>query len=337
MGIAAHNLGRSEVDLGIEEIRRLHEKWNVPWISANATDGNGVSIATPFRIVEAERQKILLIGVLSREFKTNDIHVTPPLQAVLKSLRINAGKFDRAVVLAYVPEDELSVLAESLPEVDAVIGGPTGQPVPVEFPLGHVLTTSATKQGKFLVELTLPAMKDKSKPTLGKIVELDERFADDPTQLENVRQFYVSLKQRDLVPSQTPFVDELWNTTGTFSGSKACQNCHEEEYRGWNESRHAQAWQSLTKREAVYDPDCQRCHVTGYGLPGGFETVSRSADRVGVGCESCHGGSEEHCRKTAVRTPMEGRAKERCLACHDKENSPGFNEKEYWSKIRHGE
>ncbi len=35
----------------------------------------------------------------------------------------------RSIVLAYVPEDELRQFAEALPEADAVVGGPTGQPV----------------------------------------------------------------------------------------------------------------------------------------------------------------------------------------------------------------
>ena len=44
----------------------------------------------------------------------------------------------------------------------------------------------------------------------------------------------------------------------------------------WRKSKHAAAWKSLEAKGAHVDPDCQRCHTTGYGLPGGFASVRRS-------------------------------------------------------------
>ncbi|MCL2346847.1 MAG: hypothetical protein FWC50_01160 [Planctomycetaceae bacterium] len=340
MGIAAHNVGRAEAELGIEELRRLQEKWKTPWVSANTTDAEGNPFVEPVRVVEAGNRKILFTGVLSQKYRNETIRVTPPQQAVLNVLQKNAGKYDYAVVLAYMPENELWELAENLPEVDAVVGGPTGQPVPPAYPQGYVLMISATRQGKFIAALTLPSNREKTAKICGEIIELDGRFADDPAQLENVRKFYAELKRHDLSPHDTPFVEQHGSLSGSDSsefiaGSNACQACHEEEYRVWEKSSHAGAWQSLAKRETQYDPDCQRCHVTGYGQSGGFKTVALSSDRFGVGCESCHGGAAEHCQKTSVRTFPAERAKEQCLHCHDRENSPHFDADAYWEKIRH--
>jgi hypothetical protein len=36
-----------------------------------------------------------------------------------------------------------------------------------------------------------------------------------------------------------------------------------------------------------------------------------------------------------VRTPFA--ARDQCITCHDRENSPLFGYDEYWSRIRHGE
>ena len=329
MDVAAHNIGQAEAALGIDELRNLHEKWNTPWVSANTTDAAGNPFTEPMREIVTEGRKIMFIGVLSQKYATETIRVTPPKQAVLKALQ-KAGKYDHAVVLAYVPEDELRKLTESLPEVDAVVGGPTGQPVPPDFQ-GRVLTTSATKQGKFLASLVL----SQGSNIRAEIIDLDERFADDPVQLENVRKFHADLKRRDLSPKETPFVERYANPSERIAGTKTCYTCHEDEYRIWNSSQHANAWASLVKREAEYDPDCQRCHVTGYGRLGGFETVALSGERFNVGCESCHGGSAEHCGQTSVLTPFAKRAQDRCVRCHDKENSPDFDFDTYWTKIKH--
>ena len=62
--------------------------------------------------------------------------------------------------------------------------------------------------------------------------------------------------------------------------------------------------------------------------------MARSADRINVGCESCHGPGEQHSLNPKVRTLFA--AKDQCLQCHDRENSPAFEYATYWSKIVHG-
>lgn len=337
MGISVHNIGHAEAKLGIEELRRLQKTYNIPWVSANTSDPDGKPFAESGRVIESGNAKILFVGILSQDFQGEIVRIAPPKQTVLKTLKEFSGTYDYAVVLAYVPEDELRELAENLPEVDAVLGGPTGQPVPPNYPQGHVLTTSATKQGKFLATLRFPRSNDKTTRIQAEITELDGRFDDDPIQQKNLDQFYAELKRRDLSPKDTLFWQQQFGpVTENYASPKACQSCHEEEYAVWQKSNHAVAWKSLVNRGAHYDPDCQRCHVDGYGRSGGFETVSASSDRFNVGCESCHGPSLEHCQTTSKRTPATAHIKEGCIQCHDKENSPRFDFDEYWTKIRHG-
>lgn len=341
MDLAAHNIGRAEAELGPGELRRLHEVRHVPWISANTTDDDGRPLAEPARLVVAGGKRLLFIGILSQKYQTETVRVSPPRQAVLYTLKDHAGQYDHAVVLAYVPEEELRELVESLPEVDAVVGGPTGQPLPPTWPQGSVLATSATSQGKFLAVLTPPAPSETPARFHGKIVELDESFDDDPRQTANLHEFYDTLRRRDLSPDETPFVEPqdlvpTLDSGNSVAGTESCRNCHENEARTWADSRHARSWESLLHREARYDPDCQRCHVTGYGRPGGFESIARSNDRFHVGCESCHGPSSGHVQKTTVPTSTAARAAEQCRRCHDEENSPRFDFDVYWPKIRHG-
>jgi Cytochrome c554 and c-prime len=233
-----------------------------------------------------------------------ELQVTPPRQAAIEALRGVAGKYDAAIVLAYLPEDELRQLADALPEADAVIGGPTGQPISPKQ-IGPTLLTSATNKGKFMAQLDAPAFGSADR-WKGRIVELNERYADDPDQKRGVDRFHVELGRIDFAPSQTSFVGPLPSNLPkgfAVAGTAACKKCHEDDCRLWRESKHATAWRALKATVSHVDPECQRCHTTGYGLPGGFASIrddDRPKDRVNVGCESCHGPCQAHVVDSAV-------------------------------------
>ena len=127
-----------------------------------------------------------------------------------------AGQYDAAVVLAYLEEETLREAAATLPEVDAVIGGPTGQPIP-PIQLGPTLLSSATNQGKFVVRLDVPF---DTEPWQAEIVELDERFSDDAGQIENLRRFYGELADRSFSARETSFVPSGLYKAQECSGKK---------------------------------------------------------------------------------------------------------------------
>ncbi|MBN1908734.1 MAG: hypothetical protein JW818_03260 [Pirellulales bacterium] len=338
MGIAAHNIGEAEAAFGPDVLMELANQTGVPFISANVLDAEGQPVAPAVRLIEKAGRRLAVIGVLSQRFAAPGLTVRPPREAVLETLREVKGKFDTAIVLAYLPEDELRELAQALPEVDVVLGGPTGQPI-VPKRQGPTLLSSATNEGKFVIRLDLPE-KGPAGAWSGSVVELDESFADDSCQVENVKQFYEELGRRDLTPEETSLVKAL--PTGLpddyrVAGTTSCFECHEEEAAVWRKSRHAHAWQSLEKKGAHVDPACQRCHTVGYGLPGGFRSVTRSPKLTNVGCEDCHGPSLAHVKKPETyKTTYGAGATDRCTVCHDQENSPRFDYSTYWPQIQHG-
>ena len=338
MKVAAHNIGAAEARFGPEKLRELAARGAAPLLSANVRDASGRLVAEPLRIVSAAGRRLALVGVLGQRYATAELQVSPPRQAALEALRGAAAQYDAAIVLAYLPEDELRQLADALPEADAVVGGPTGQPVSPKQ-IGPTLLISATNKGKFLARLDAPE-PGSARPWTGSIVELDGRFADDAEQAANLSRFREEFARRDFTPQQTAFAEPLpTNLPKEFAvaGTAACRECHEEDYQLWRMSKHSHAWKSLKERGAWSDPDCQRCHTTGYGMPGGFASAQRGGGRVAVGCESCHGPCRGHVANSAVRTPYFARAKDRCAACHDRENSPKFAYGAYWEKIEHGE
>jgi hypothetical protein len=338
LGTAVHNIGASEAKFGPETLRRLAAKCGVPLISANLRDRDGQLVAESVRVISAGGRRIALVGVLGERYATADCPVSPPRQAAIEALRGVAGKYDTAIVLAYLPEDDLRQLADDLPEADVVVGGPTGQPLSPKS-IGPTLLTSATSKGKFLAKLDAPAFGTRDCWT-GKIVELNEEFADDAEQVKGVEAFRAELAQRDFAPEQTGFVEPLPKDLPkgyAVAGDKACKKCHEEDCRDLRKSKHLTAWKTLETKGAHVDPDCQRCHTTGYGLPGGFSSIRGTAAMTNVGCEACHGPSQAHAAKTSVHTPYFAQAKDHCTGCHDRENSPKFDYDKYWEKIRHGQ
>ena len=334
MGIAAHNLGAPEAALGDQYLRSLTKKLDFPFVSTNLRDSNGGAVAATSLQVQAAGSalRILVLGVVSPKLVKGELKALEPREAILSALK-GAPPHDAVVVLAYLPESELRQLASELPEVDAVVGGPTGQSI-APLRIGPTWVGSATNKGKFLIELEAAGG---TAAWSAKVVELGPGVADDPGQERNLARFRAELAKLDftaeqsgLAPPPQPHLARGYS----IAGSRACAACHQEASKIHEQSKHALAWQTLEQHGQQMDPQCQTCHTTGYGLPGGFQSISLGQGRTAVGCESCHGPSQGHVEQARVRTPFA--ARDQCIVCHDQENSPRFSFEEFWHKIRHG-
>jgi hypothetical protein len=88
-----------------------------------------------------------------------------------------------------------------------------------------------------------------------------------------------------------------WETGG-------CKKCHKKQYESWIETPMANAYYSLEPGEKVEekkkagldpnkdyteDPECLKCHTTGYGKPSGFMNMEETEELHGITCEECHG------------------------------------------------
>lgn len=117
----------------------------------------------------------------------------------------------------------------------------------------------------------------------------------------------------------------------TFVGSRGCQECHTKEYQSWAQSPHAQAFATLEGEQNHGDAECQVCHTTGFGQPGGFPEGGPGLQDVG--CESCHGPGGTHIATDPVQPGTILSLKnvcdscvilQICGSCHDDINDPGF-------------
>jgi hypothetical protein len=111
------------------------------------------------------------------------------------------------------------------------------------------------------------------------------------------------------------------------TGRTGCRRCHLREFNSWRRTPHANAYETLPAENRT-NPDCVKCHVTGYGREGGFASIEATPDLANVTCEVCHGpgslyNTEEIMKDRDVATaaglviPTE----KTCVQCHNSESS----------------
>jgi hypothetical protein len=199
------------------------------------------------------------------------------------------------------------------------------EPSLIPTPNKTMLVLTPGRLGKYIGKLTIkPALEYSWFPVTG-----------DLTQEESLTEIYslyqLLVKEENLMEkwprSQLP--DNL-----EYIGSKACELCHEYEYKKWQSKAHAHAYATLEKVGSQYDPECVVCHVVGMDYQSGFVSEEKTPDLKNVGCENCHGPGSEHLK--TPETAKTARTKLVCLDCHTSEHSnyPG-NEKSYFEKIIH--
>lgn len=141
-----------------------------------------------------------------------------------------------------------------------------------------------------------------------------------------------------------------------YAGSKKCSMCHRPYATAWAETPHAKALANLQSADekavaamaeklgvklegkAAESDACVTCHVTGLGLPGGYNAEAETAPLMaGVTCEACHGPGSLHIKaaKADKKSTMSAVSEKMCLQCHTKEMSPEWDFEKYKEKGVH--
>lgn len=120
----------------------------------------------------------------------------------------------------------------------------------------------------------------------------------------------------------------------TYVGARKCRPCHFRRYKEWRRTRHAAAWDELPEADRARR-SCYRCHVTGEGKPGGYVSIEKTPDLMGVNCEACHGPGSAHIASVKDEEPEQkfkaliskvpGAV---CTGCHDPHKTHEDYEKE---------
>jgi hypothetical protein len=115
-----------------------------------------------------------------------------------------------------------------------------------------------------------------------------------------------------------------------YVGSRTCGSCHEEEYRNYTTyAKKSHSFEAIRKMAEGLTPaeikECYGCHTTGYGKPGGFQTVEATPELQNAGCEVCHGPGSVHAETGSPADINRHPSLETCNTCHTSSRVAAFN------------
>ena len=121
---------------------------------------------------------------------------------------------------------------------------------------------------------------------------------------DDAKAHWSKASQMDQSEVEESEIERLKAETPTFIGIDNCKVCHMPHFESWQTTKMSKAFDLLkpgvrakVKKEAGLDPgrdytaapECVRCHVTGFGEPGGFVSIEVTPRMANVQCEMCHG------------------------------------------------
>ena len=374
MGYEAVTLGIDDLQLTSGELlvttTPATDDETTPFLCANASILDP-SLTPSFKIVERGGKKVGITGVIGNEWRSeirgsDIVHkaAEEALQEVVPQL--TAANCDVLVLLAHATLEESEELGKRFSDFDVVIsaggdGDPAYQPERIGTD-GPLLVRVGVKG----MHVGLIALFEGSEPRFRyQRIPLTSRFGDSDEMLALLASYQETLADQGF---EGLAIRALPHPTGRqFVGSDACAECHEDAYDIWKESWHARATDSIehppNERGEIqrhHDPECISCHVTGwhpqryYPYQSGYLSLEKTPKMKGSGCENCHGPGSQHVAAESgeieasdelleklqdeMRLPL-AKARDRCLQCHDLDNSPEFHEEgafeRYWEQVAH--
>ena len=349
MGYHAVNIGHREVLIKYDDLKKLKEQYH-NFVSANLLGPDGKLVFNPFVVVKLSNgYRCGVIGILDDNLQEDEIGegltVTPPSDALSKYLPELKKKSDYIVLLAFADQDKIKEIAKQFFEIDVIVGGDVQQATNMPLKENHSIFVLNTDKGKNVGRLNVRYTSEDEWKYDGEISVIAESMERDEQLTQLVEDYKLELKAREFRPLKddeeglSSITAVRSKNADTYIGPASCEECHKKAYKVWSESKHANAFKALEDKNDHYNPKCLQCHVVGYMASDGYLSQELTPKLKNVSCESCHGRGDHHVKLESdkeVKLDKLGMKKTDCITCHDKENSPEFNETEYWEKITHG-
>ncbi|MFH0793141.1 MAG: multiheme c-type cytochrome [bacterium] len=214
--------------------------------------------------------------------------ITPPeeaLRAVIAELR---PKCEIIVVLAYMPVPWARKLAQEAPGAQVIISGTLGTIVSSPQTVNGALLVHPGYDGRHLGDLELQITPGQTPQVIK--ADLVEVLSNGKT-VDALTQFIEDYKKETAhltVAKQTSAPKAI------YAGAESCKLCHAGSYNQWKSTKHSLAMQTLISKNQQFNPDCLKCHTTGYKHENGFNDWRITEHMASVQCEICHGPSRDH-------------------------------------------
>ncbi|MCK4412141.1 MAG: hypothetical protein KAY32_01220 [Candidatus Eisenbacteria sp.] len=336
-GVAAMTPGPREL-AHWEEFQALLAGHALPLVNANLTqliDGEQRPIAPRSLIVERAGLRVGLIGVLGESAfgaiqMPGGIPYTyqDPLAAIAEVLPTIRDSAEIVVVMACVGNEEGFRIARQVEGIDVVLSGYRPIPTTYAMPVGEVILNRSGSHGQSFSATRLIVSPDgEILDWGGRQIVLDVALPEDSLVVAQVGE--AERAARGVLRSSTTRAPV--SSQDHYLGQSVCRRCHVAESEQWSATAHAHALTTLRDEGRGGDPACVRCHVTGYGRPGGYHPGRGGGALAGVQCEACHGVGTRHVRGGDAPRITEAL----CRRCHTSEWSPAWGYAEALAAVRH--
>ena len=373
MGYDAVGFGTDDLRLGVGELLAVAAAEDSPEDTLYAS-GNVVvidpSLMLQSKVVEKGGMKVGVTSILddkAMEVKVGgDLGIEPVVESTRKVLaELNEANPDFKVLMFFGKEEAARELAKAVPGFDLiVVGGGGGEPT-YQAELIKGTKTRMILTGNKAMYAGLVGLYDNGDLKYAR-VPLTHEFEDAPEMRQLMREYQEQLKDIGL---EGLGLKPIRHSSGEkFVGTEACGKCHTTAYDIWQGTPHAEATDHIVSPPAErgdvarhFDPECISCHVTGwnpqeyYPYVSGYLSLDTTAHLTGNGCENCHGPGASHAAaeaegstvsedvKLQLRESMKlplSKARDKCMECHDLDNSPDFHEEGafediYWPEVEH--
>lgn len=374
MDYQAIGFGPDDVRLGVGELLAVaagDSAEDTMYASANVVLIDP-SLMPQTKIVAKNGRKLGITSILdpdSMEVAPNngDIMIEPIEDSARKAIKtLAADNPDFNVLLFFGKEEVGRKLVTDVEGFDLIVaaggyGEPTFRAEPIKGSKTKMIVTGSKGMYAGLVGIF------EDKPLKYARVALTHEFADAPEMRQLMKEYQDQL--RDIGLKGLGLLPPIPHSSGQkFIGTAKCGECHTTAMDIWEGTPHAAATDDIVKPPKErgdiarhFDPECISCHVTGwnpqeyYPYASGYLSLQKSEHLTGSGCENCHGPGSEHAAaeaegstvaeelrqqlRNAMKLPLE-KAREKCMECHDLDNSPDFHEEDafediYWPEVEH--
>lgn len=345
-GYHAAALGERELALGRAFVDSIVAASPFPFLAANVSDpSTGRKLTKTSHVVSVGGYRVGIVGVVMKPVPgivdTSAFRIEDPIGWARELVSQLRPQVDYVVVLAHVGWGQAFSLASQVQGIDVVVVGHGSHASEQPQRVGNTLMVQAGDQGKKVGVLRVENVA-KGKYS-GMLVPLDSTIPDDP----QIRELVSTYNQRvsdyySRVRAQST-AQEAVAIPVRYAGAEQCKACHSATFERWAATRHAHAMETLRKQNKEYDPECVRCHSTGFGKPTGFISLKVNPQLAHVQCEQCHGQGSLHIAYRThgdsalqgVSLPVAERARKMpkvslatCLACHTPERDSDFTYRE---------
>lgn len=346
MGLDAFAPGEMDFLLGKNFL--LAKATETTFLSANILDKTTKSpLFTPTTIKEVAGVRVGIFGLIDQNLTVGPAQGEIEMEDATSSARkaveaLKAQKADLIIGLTHlgIPLDQK--LAQDVQGIDIIIGGHTGMRLDKPTKIGKTIICEAFQRGQHLGRLDL-TLVGQSPYTLADATEgtrlskSTSSYANSMVPMEatmkpdsDIEKLIAAYKEDVSRIQKTQMAQTMTPPAQSYRGEEACGKCHAQISAFQRKTRHADAFNTLQKKNKHLDAQCIGCHTTGFQKPGGFSLPIMVGTMKNVQCEACHGPAQNHVESPLIARPFTPVKEITCRSCHTPTWDPRFD---YTSKL----